>query len=94
MIRYFLLYHYGGIYIDLDMGCKKRLDFMLQYNFTAPLTHPGGISNDVLAAAPGNPYLHRCLGRLRNWNRWMVIKYVQVRGGRLGAAVPCVRSHG
>ena len=20
--RYFILYHYGGIYIDLDIGCK------------------------------------------------------------------------
>lgn len=79
-IRYFLLYHYGGVYIDLDMGCRKRLDFMRQYNFTAPLTHPGGISNDVLAAAPGATYLHRALGQLRRWNKFMLIKYIQVGG--------------
>lgn len=94
VIRYFLLYHYGGVYIDLDMGCNKRLDFMLQYNFTAPLTHPGGISNDVLAAAPRAPYLHRCLGQLRQWNRWMVIKYVQARALPGGGAEARVRRAG
>lgn len=83
-IRYFILYHYGGVYMDLDMGCRRRLDFMRQYNFTAPLTHPGGISNDVLAAAPGDAYMRRAIGQLRFWNRFMWIKYIQVRGGLLG----------
>lgn len=77
-IRYFILYHYGGIYMDLDMGCRKRIDFMRQYNFTAPLTYPGGVSNDVIAAVPGDAYLHQVISNLRYWNKWMVIKYIQV----------------
>ncbi|GAB4818956.1 hypothetical protein N2152v2_006002 [Parachlorella kessleri] len=77
-IRYFILYHYGGVYIDLDMGCRKPLDFMRQYNFTAPLTYPGGLSNDVMAAMPGDAYLGRVLAHLKAWNRFMVIKYIQV----------------
>ncbi len=89
-IRYFILYHHGGVYIDLDMGCRKRLDFLRQYNFTAPLTHPGGISNDVMAAVPGDAYLERALGQLKTWNRWMLIKYVQV--GALQPAVLCSRA--
>ncbi|PBP17048.1 hypothetical protein BUE80_DR012235 [Diplocarpon rosae] len=30
-IRYFVLAHYGGIYIDLDDGCNRRLDPLLSY---------------------------------------------------------------
>ncbi|KAF5835604.1 nucleotide-diphospho-sugar transferase [Dunaliella salina] len=41
-LRYFVLYEYGGIYIDLDIACKERLDFLLQYDFVAPKTTPIG----------------------------------------------------
>ncbi len=30
--RYMVLYKYGGIYIDLDIGCKKRLDELLKHS--------------------------------------------------------------
>lgn len=78
VLRYFILLHHGGIYIDLDMGCKQRLDFMRAANFTAPMTHPVGISNDVMAAAPGSAYLDFAVKRLRHWNRWLGFQYVQV----------------
>ena len=25
-IRYFILHHFGGIYMDLDVGCLRRFD--------------------------------------------------------------------
>ncbi|EFN54978.1 hypothetical protein CHLNCDRAFT_10358, partial [Chlorella variabilis] len=78
VLRYFILHKLGGIYIDLDMGCRHRLDFLLHHNFTAPMTHPVGISNDVMAAVPGDAYLAHALPRLARWNRWMGIKYIQV----------------
>ncbi|AUV58470.1 glycosyltransferase [Bandra megavirus] len=31
--RYIILYTYGGIYLDMDMVCKKNLEPFLQYNF-------------------------------------------------------------
>ena len=78
VLRYFLLHSLGGVYIDLDMGCRRRLDFMRTHSFTAPLTHPVGISNDVMGARPGDAYLAYILPRLPAWNRWLFIKYVQV----------------
>ena len=27
-IRYMVLEHYGGVYIDLDIICRRRLDFL------------------------------------------------------------------
>lgn len=77
-VRYFILHKYGGIYIDLDMGCKKRLDFMRVANYTGPLTYPVGVSNDVMAARPGDVFMERAIHQLSRWNRWLFIKYVQV----------------
>ncbi|AGF85294.1 hypothetical protein QJ854_gp488 [Moumouvirus goulette] len=31
--RYAILYTYGGIYLDMDMVCRKNLESLLQYNF-------------------------------------------------------------
>ena len=77
-VRYFILHKYGGIYIDLDMGCNRELAFMREYGFTAPLTYPIGISNDVMGAEPGNAYLERVIHRLEYWNHWLFFKYIQV----------------
>jgi mannosyltransferase OCH1-like enzyme len=49
-----------------------------EYGFTAPLTYPIGISNDVMAAQPGNAYVERVIHRLQYWNHWLFVKYVQV----------------
>ena len=60
--RYFLLYHYGGCYMDLDIGCtdilinnKQSLSIIFTNNYTnnndftlLPLTTPVGISNDFI----------------------------------------------
>lgn len=86
VLRYFILHKLGGVYIDLDMGCRHNLDFMLLHNFTAPMTHPVGISNDVMAARPGDAYLGHLLPRLAHWNRWLGIKYIQVGSWGLLAA--------
>lgn len=41
-IRYFLLDHFGGIYMDLDIGCRRRMDSLIQgdWEVILPLTKP------------------------------------------------------
>lgn len=80
-VRYFILHHFGGIYLDLDVGCLKRLDFLRQANFTAPLTYPVGISNDIMAAQKNSIFMERAIRQLQRWNHWMFIKYIQVMFG-------------
>lgn len=80
-VRYFILHKYGGIYIDLDVGCNRNLEFMRNAEFTAPLTYPVGISNDIMSAAPGSRFLERAIHRLEFWNHWLFIKYIQVMFG-------------
>ena len=56
--RYFVLYHFGGVYVDLDVGCARSLE-PLRHAVSAPgkgamfpLTSPCGVSNDVIFSAP------------------------------------------
>lgn len=41
-IRYFILHHFGGIYMDLDIGCRRRMDPLLQgdWEVILPVTKP------------------------------------------------------
>ena len=80
-VRYFILHKYGGIYIDLDVGCNQKLEFMRKGDFIAPLTYPVGISNDIMASVPVSEFLDRAIHRLEFWNHWLFIKYIQVMFG-------------
>ncbi len=60
--RYFILHHVGGIYMDLDVKCKKPFDLMLDANqdFGAILVTTSllGISNNFfIAGKAGHPFL-------------------------------------
>lgn len=68
-IRYYLLYHYGGIYFDLDVGCEQRLDPLRQYPLLLPTTDPVGFSNDVMVAAPKQPLMKAVIESLAKFNR-------------------------
>lgn len=70
-IRYFILSHYGGIYIDLDDGCNRKLDPLLSYHAFVRKTKPTGISNDIMGAVPQHPFFKEVILNLtpmaRNW---------------------------
>jgi mannosyltransferase OCH1-like enzyme len=52
-IRYFILHHFGGIYMDLDIGCRRRMDGLLQGDWEAilPITKPVSWASDVSTGA-------------------------------------------
>jgi inositol phosphorylceramide mannosyltransferase catalytic subunit len=77
-IRYFVLYHYGGVYIDLDDGCKRRLDPLLSYNAWVRRTVPTGISNDIMGAVPQHPFFLRVIESLQGANRKWVLPYITI----------------
>lgn len=60
-MRYFILYHYGGIYIDLDVGCARPVESLLKFPAFLPGTRPLGVSNDVMGSRQGHP-LMKALG--------------------------------
>lgn len=67
--RYFVLRKYGGIYIDLDIGCRHDLtDFITsKYGALLPKTAPLGISNDLMFATPSHPFFVYVTENLYNY---------------------------
>ena len=61
--RYAILAVHGGVYLDLDVSCERALDPLLSAPLTLPLTWPAGVSNDVLAAAPGSHFMSALVAR-------------------------------
>ncbi|KAI2788697.1 hypothetical protein POX_e06718 [Penicillium oxalicum] len=63
VLRYFLLWHYGGVYLDPQLGCLQPLEPLLQLGDTPvdqalfPLHWPYGIGNEFMASTPGHPFL-------------------------------------
>jgi inositol phosphorylceramide mannosyltransferase catalytic subunit len=53
-IRYFILYHYGGFYLDMDVECLKPLDNLLA-DFELVLSKLVGFSNAIMGSIPKHP---------------------------------------
>lgn len=77
-IRYFVLSHYGGVYIDLDDGCHRRLDPLLSYTAFVRRTIPTGISNDVMGCIPQHPFFLRVIESLQGANRKWFLPYITI----------------
>ncbi|KAF2457265.1 nucleotide-diphospho-sugar transferase [Lineolata rhizophorae] len=77
-IRYFVLAHFGGVYIDLDDGCQRRLDPLLAYPAWLRRTVPTGISNDAMGAIPRHPFFLRVIDSLPKYNRSWLLPYITV----------------
>ncbi|KAK3308507.1 nucleotide-diphospho-sugar transferase [Chaetomium strumarium] len=58
-VRYFLMLHYGGIYMDLDNGCKTSLTPLLYYPVFVTDGGQGALSNNILGSRPHHPFWNR-----------------------------------
>ncbi|KAH6850616.1 nucleotide-diphospho-sugar transferase [Chaetomium sp. MPI-CAGE-AT-0009] len=58
-VRYFIMMHYGGVYMDLDNGCKANLTPLLYYPVWVTDGGRGALSNNILGARPNHPFWHR-----------------------------------
>ncbi len=69
-VRYFMLLHYGGVYIDLDMECLKPIDPLLAEGdvhlslLAAPTIDDTIIANALMAAPPGHAFFGYVTKRL------------------------------
>lgn len=77
-IRYFALHHYGGVYIDLDDGCMRRLDPLLTVPAFVRETKPTGISNDVMGSVQGHPFFVKVLENLERYQRNWFVPYITI----------------
>lgn len=79
-IRYFILHHFGGIYMDLDIGCRRRLDPLLQgdWEVILPITKPVGISNDLIFSSKGSAFMDGAVHSLAAFNHKYFSNYPTV----------------
>lgn len=77
-IRYFALVHYGGIYIDLDDACERKLDPLLTVPAFVRKTIPTGISNDVMGSVPRHPFFLKVIDDLKKYQRSWVVPYITI----------------
>lgn len=77
-MRYFILYHYGGFYIDLDIGVHKSLDPLRRMPTAFYKTSPLGVSNGFMASAPGHPFFSYIMHSLKKYNRNWFSSYLTV----------------
>lgn len=80
-LRYFVLLHYGGIYMDLDNGCDFRMDPLLAYPAWMRTTDPLGVSNDVMGAVPRHPFYIKVVQELERRNRNYFFPYLTIMYG-------------
>jgi mannosyltransferase OCH1-like enzyme len=64
--RYLVLYKYGGIYLDMDIVCLKKLDSFLKYDIV--LAKSSNISssytNAFFMVKPNHPFIKYCIDML------------------------------
>ncbi|KAI6034362.1 glycosyltransferase family 32 protein [Pisolithus microcarpus] len=77
-IRYFVLHHYGGVYLDLDVGCLRPLDPLLVYSVILPKTIPVGVSNDLMFAEEKHPFLAQTIHNLVTFDHSWILNYPTV----------------
>ncbi|CCD24194.1 mannosylinositol phosphorylceramide synthase catalytic subunit CSH1 NDAI_0C05350 [Naumovozyma dairenensis CBS 421] len=79
-IRYFVLSHYGGVYIDLDDGCERRLDPLLKVPAFLRKTAPVGVSNDVMGSVPRHPFFLKLIKSLKHYDKSWFVPYMSIMG--------------
>ncbi|KAG8967617.1 hypothetical protein FRC03_009646 [Tulasnella sp. 419] len=77
-IRYFVLHRYGGVYMDLDIGCIRSIDPLLKYDVILPKTIPVGVSNDLMFAAKGHPFMEQTIRGLITFDHNWILNYPTV----------------
>jgi hypothetical protein len=77
-IRYFVLHYYGGVYLDLDVGCLRPLDPLLVYPIILPKTIPVGVSNDLMFAEKGHPFMAQTIHNLITFDHSWILNYPTV----------------
>ncbi|KAJ9120552.1 hypothetical protein QFC24_005228 [Naganishia onofrii] len=79
-IRYFVLHHFGGIYMDLDIGCRRRLEPLISgdWDVLLPRTKPVGVSNDLIFSAKRHPFMEATIHGLVAFDHRYVTNYPTV----------------
>ncbi|KAK9366254.1 hypothetical protein V1509DRAFT_569320 [Lipomyces kononenkoae] len=78
-LRYMILYHYGGVVLDMDLKCKRSLGPLRRFGFVAPAANPTGFSIGFMMASKNNNFVGDIVRNLTVYNkRWLGLPYPSV----------------
>ncbi|EGX88134.1 mannosyl phosphorylinositol ceramide synthase SUR1 [Cordyceps militaris CM01] len=75
-IRYFVLYHFGGIYLDMDTQCNQTFPMQEVENDSSndvaifKSTAPTGVTNDLMIASARHPAFTMAIAQLPYYYAW------------------------
>ena len=77
ILRYELLYKFGGVYLDIDMVVQKPLDALNNsyefYTVLEPSNTSCILGNAIIASVPGHPILKNCIETLKDSHHYQGI---------------------
>lgn len=65
-VRFYALYHYGGIYLDADVEVLKSFNDLLNRSYFLGEEYGGDIEAAILGAESGTPWVKECLDHYAN----------------------------
>lgn len=77
ILRYALLNHFGGVYLDIDVTCLQPLDGLRENLFLTPGAYPAGVNNAFILARPGHPFLQHLLAGVETKNLLWGLPYIE-----------------
>ncbi len=77
-LRYLILYRYGGIFLDMDLHCRRSLGPLRRFEFISPAAYPVGISNGFIMASARHPFIKVLVDQLPLFNRNFLLPYATV----------------
>ncbi|MBW0489206.1 hypothetical protein O181_028921 [Austropuccinia psidii MF-1] len=78
-LRYFVLHHFGGIFLDLDLECRRSLGPLRRFPIVNINASPVGVSNGFMMAQAGHPFLDQLTRNLKYYDRsWLGIPYADI----------------
>lgn len=78
--KYFVLWHYGGIYMDMDISCRPKMPLipLLQFPAWFRKTALLGVNNDLMAARPRHPVIGEMTRTLKARDVNLLFSYLTV----------------
>ena len=76
--KYFILYHHGGVYLDLDISCRKSLAPLVDFPMWFPKASPLGVNNDAMASRKGHPLMWEMIINLEVRNKDLLSPWITV----------------
>jgi mannosyltransferase OCH1-like enzyme len=77
ILRYALLDHFGGVYIDLDVTCRQSLEPLRDISWLSPGAHPAGVNNAFIQARRGHPFLRHLLSAVPSRDITWGLPYIE-----------------